>query len=214
LLVWYYVSMSQSEPRLHLALVLPHSAILNKKAEPIPETKIRSTETQWLIREMLSIARGEQGDTSKRTMVGLAAPQVGVGKRIIIVDITSTGMGEEPDLRVFINPEIIDRSIQTEEGREGCYSTGNVCGVVERASSVTVKAYDQFENKVEQTFDGFTARIFQHEMDHLDGIRFPERIMNDDKLHWVEPDQFGDYRKRWSNWDVLCTRQTWEKIKS
>jgi Polypeptide deformylase len=62
---------------------------------------------------------------------------------------------------------------------------------------------------------GFTARIAQHETDHLDGIRFPDRIPVDqpDKLHWVEPEQFPDYRLNWATWKQLCPRERWEAMK-
>lgn len=120
--------------------VLPENNILNQVAKAIPVEAIKGKETQFLVDEMLRIANGTQGDKKRRTMVGLAAPQVGVSKRVIIVDIASTGMGEVPDLRAYINPVVSKQSKQTEPGREGCFSTGNVCGNVERSSEVTVEA--------------------------------------------------------------------------
>jgi len=163
---------------------------------------------------MLAIANGIQGDKNKRTVVGLAAPQVGISKRIIVVDITSVGMGEKPDLQVYINPVITNRSTETEIGREGCFSTGNVCGIVDRSSEVTVEGFDRNGVPLKEVYRGFTARVFQHETDHLDGIRFPDRITDDADLHWVEPDQFGDYREQWRQWGVHCTRDAWETVKS
>lgn len=194
--------------------VLPNNDILNKVAKAIPVEAITNKETQFLVDEMLRIANGTQGDKKRRTMVGLAAPQVGVSKRVIVVDVASTGMGEAPDLRAYINPVVSKRSKQTEPGREGCFSTGNVCGNVERSSEVTVDAYDRDGNLLSEHWTGFTARIFQHETDHLDGIRFPDRITDDTKLHWVEPDQFGDYRTQWAEWSELCPRTRWEEIKT
>jgi peptide deformylase len=194
--------------------VLPGSDVLNQVATAIPVEAIMSKETQFLVAEMLRIANGTQGDKNRRTMVGLAAPQVGASKRVIVVDVASTGMGETPDLRAYINPRITERYKQTEPGREGCFSTGNVCGNVERSSHVTVEAYDSEGNPVTEQWSGFTARIFQHETDHLDGIRFPDRISDDTKLHWVEPDEFGEYRTKWAEWTELCTRDTWQNIKA
>jgi peptide deformylase len=200
--------------RPELEPVLPNNDVLNQVAAVIPVEAIASKETQFLVDELLRIANGIQGDKKRRTMVGLAAPQVGVSKRVIVIDIASTGMGETPDLRAYINPVITERSEQTEPGREGCFSTGNVCGNVERSSRVTVEAYDRGGNPISEQWTGFTARIFQHETDHLDGIRFPDRISDDTKLHWVEPDMFGEYRTRWAEWAELCSRTDWEAIKT
>ncbi len=174
---------------------------------------MKNQETQEFIDGMLRVANGEQSDVNRRTMVGLAAPQLGVAKRIIIVDTASTGMGETPDLQVFINPNIISKSDVVEQGREGCFSTGNVCGNVDRSSEVTVEALNRDGEPISGTWTGFTARIFQHEIDHLDGMRFPDRITDDVKLHWVEPDEFGKYRTKWAMWDKLCSRQKWQGIK-
>ena len=198
----------------HLEPVPPSSDNLNQPSLEIVPADILSADTQWLIIEMEAIANGTQGDAKTRTMVGLAAPQVGVNKRIIVVDVTSTGRGEVPDLRVYVNPVITPLSPATELNREGCFSAGNVCGVVERASQVLVEAYDRNGNPIHETYSGFTARIFQHETDHLDGIRFPERISDDSRLHWVEPNQYGEYREQWPDWPVKCSREAWEAIKS
>ncbi len=202
------------KPQPEPEAVPPNSEVLNQVAEAIPQEAISSKETQALIDGMLAIANGTQGDKKRRTMVGLASPQVGVSKRVIVVDIASTGMGETPDLRAYINPVIAERSIETEAGREGCFSTGNVCGNVERSSEITLEAYDRNGNPVSERWTGFTARIFQHETDHLDGVRFPDRIKDDTKLHWVEPDMFGEYRTKWAEWDELCPRNKWEDVKA
>ena len=206
--------MSEKIAKAHLEPISPHSDMLSKRAEMVPPEAIASPDTQWIVDELLAIAKGLQGDKKKRTMVGLAAPQVGVSKRIIAVDVSSTGMGEKPNLRVYLNPVIASRSSTTEIGREGCFSTGNVCGIVDRASHITIEAYDRDGNPVREDYRGFTARIFQHEIDHLDGIRFPDRITDDINLHWVEPGQFGDYREHWRDWNKHCTRETWEAIKA
>jgi peptide deformylase len=200
--------------KLLFELITPGSASLNEVSTAIPPDQIAAAETKQLIAAMLAIASGRQGDIEKKTMVGLAAPQLGINKRVIVVDVTSTGMGEVPELRAYINPVITARSSQTELGREGCFSTGNVCGAVERASEVTIEAYDQAGKLVKEQYIGFTARIFQHEVDHLDGIRFPDRITEVSNLHWVEDEQFGDYREQWLTWPTHCDRKTWEAVKS
>lgn len=207
--------MSEDLRRHHgLELVSPDSDVLNEVTAFVPVETIMHQETQLLIDEMLELANGTQGDVKRRTMVGLAAPQVGVSKRVIIIDVASTGMGEAPEPRAYINPVITEQSEQKEPGREGCFSTGNVCGIVDRSTEITVEAYDRYGNLVSERWTGFTARIFQHEIAHLDGGRFPDDITDDTKLHLVEPDKFGEYRTRWAEWDILCPRATWEAIKT
>ena len=194
--------------------VPPSSEVLNQVAEPIMPEEILTPETQVLIDRMFRVAYGRQGDAQFPTLVGLAAPQIGVSKRVVIIGINAVGGGKQPELREFINPVIIKRSQKTEEGREGCFSTSRVCGIVERAKTVTLKALDRNGVEVLQEFEGFPARVAQHELDHLDGIRFPDRISDDSNLHWVQEEKFGDYRKNWRNWPVNCPRAKWEAIKS
>ncbi len=159
------------------------------------------------------MAHGRQGDAKYPTLVGLAAPQIGISKRVVIIGMNAVGGGEQPELKEFINPEIIEISDELEEGREGCFSTSRVCGIVERAKKVKVQAYDRQGKLFEHEFEGFPARVAQHEIDHLNGIRFPDRIADDKKLHWVEEKEFGDYRENWHNWTVNCPREKWESIK-
>lgn len=197
----------------HLELIPPESQSLNEISHAVSVDEFTSTETRELIAGMFLVAKGLQSDAQKPTMVGLAAPQLGLHKRVILVDVTATGSGSEPLLRVYINPVIVSHSPDYEIGREGCFSTSSICGVVPRFREVTIEAFDEEGNRLNETHTGFTARIFQHEIDHLDGVRFPDRITDDANLHWVEPNAFGAYRERWSEWDVRCDRETWERLK-
>lgn len=206
--------MSEKFPAsLDLGLIDPTADSLNRQSLEVPLEKISSHEIQALIDEMLNIAKGEQGDSARKTMVGLAAPQIGVNKRIIIVGINAAGMGEEPKLKAYVNPVITQLSDELVANREGCYSADRVCGIVNRPSSVAISAYDRNGNEVTEVHRGFPARIFQHEIDHLEGIRFPDRIKDDAKLHWVEPEEFGEYRENWATWSNLCERKKWLEIK-
>jgi peptide deformylase len=101
--------------------------------------------------------------------VGLAAPQVGVSKRVIVVD---AGKG----LYQLINPEIIAVS-GSETDREGCLSIPGVWGEVTRAAAVTVRGLSRSGETVEIEAEGFFARALQHEIDHLDGILFIDRAL-------------------------------------
>lgn len=194
--------------------VSPNDPVLVKKAEAVPPHLIKSEEIQSLIEEMLDIAYGET-DRSKAVLVGLAAPQVGISKRIILVDVLADGKGNTGDVRVYINPEIISYSRDEEEWYEGCWSTDRVTGIVSRPKSIRLKAYDRDGQAVEEEHHGYIARIFQHEVDHLNGKEFVSHISNPDKLHWVEQDQWVAYRNNeaWRNWPNKCPWDKWQKIK-
>lgn len=99
--------------------------------------------------------------------VGLAAPQVGLSLRVIVVD-AGTGLIE------FINPVIVDRE-GSESGAEGCLSIPGVFGEVERSLKVTVEGFSRAGRKVTVSETGFAARALQHEIDHLEGVLFIER---------------------------------------
>jgi peptide deformylase len=193
----------------------PDDPVLLKKAAKIPVGKITSKPTREIINKMLSYAYPEQGDKSKPVLVGLAAPQVKIAKRIILVDVGADGHGEVSDLRVYVNPEITWSSKEKEEWYEGCYSTERVCGIVTRPKTVKIKAYTKDGKKIEERHSGYVARIFQHEIDHLNGKEFVTHIKDDDKLHWVEDEEFPAYRndEGWRNWSNKCSRKKWEKIK-
>src|SRR5687767_6703704 len=101
--------------------------------------------------------------------VGLAAPQVGVTRRLFTFD-----SGE--DAGAYANPEIVWRSEETQEGEEGCLSIPGVYFPVVRAMQVRVRAHSVDGAPIEREAQGFLARIFQHEIDHLDGVLFVDRL--------------------------------------
>lgn len=198
-------------------LVKPTAAILNRKADQVKPDEIASPKIQGIIDRMLELSAGKaKNEKDSRQMVGLAAPQLGASKRIVTIDVTADGSNKEQSLQVFINPKIVWRSKETVPGREGCWSCGNICGNVERAREVRLEGLDREGKKLEVTLTDFVARVAQHETDHLDGIRFPDRIPVDEpeRLHWVEPSEFDNYRKNWGNWPDKCPRSRWEKMKA
>ncbi len=101
--------------------------------------------------------------------VGLAAPQVGVPRRLFTFD-----SGEEDG--AYVNPEVVWRSEETQEGEEGCLSVPGLYFPVVRAMRVRVTAQLLDGAPVEREAEGFLARIFQHEIDHLDGVLFVDRL--------------------------------------
>jgi peptide deformylase len=195
--------------------VPPDSPILTKIAEEISPTEILDLEVQGYVEEMLKVAYGEQQEKDKPLLVGLAAPQIGISKRIILVDVSADGKGVVGDLRVYINPEIVSFSHEENEWYEGCYSTSQVCGIVSRPTHIAVEAFTREGKPIRENYSGYTARIFQHEIDHLDGKEFISHITEDNNLHWVERDEFPEYRNKegWRNWPKKCPREKWEKIK-
>ncbi len=185
----------------------PNNPLLRKVAEEIPISKISSSSIKEIVHEMLKIAYGEQKDNKKPIMVGLAAPQIGISKRIILVDVNANGKGGFGKIKVFINPEIVWSSKRKGEWYEGCYSIPEICGIVQRSLSIKVKAFTLQPRRlhakvVEEKYTGYVARIFQHEIDHLDGKLFIDLIENPNHLHEVKPKEFPLYRNKeaWRNW--------------
>lgn len=122
-------------------------------------------------------------DTMRQeNLVGMAAPQIGEGMRIFVSEIRKTkfrkNIKELGPLRIFINPVITNHSKEKVDGYEGCGSVASseLFGKVARAKSITVEAYNADSKKFQLRASGFLARIIQHEVDHLDGILFIDRI--------------------------------------
>jgi len=86
-------------------------------------------------------------------------------------------------------------------------------GVVSRPKEIVIIAYDSNGNRLQEKFSGFTARIVQHEIDHLNGIRFPDRVGKDGILHWVEKEELPYYRQTWQTWPNRCPWETWLSLK-
>jgi len=119
--------------------------------------------------------------------VGLAAPQVGVSERTIVVETPKeeeeAGSGR---LYVVVNPEIVRASQEQVDGIEGCLSIPGYVGEVTRHEAVTIKGYDLQGRKIRIKAQGFLARVFQHEIDHLEGILFIDQLTAPDRIWQVE----------------------------
>lgn len=116
--------------------------------------------------------------------VGLAAPQVGILRRVVLVIETNVEEEEDEEILEFINPLII-RTEGEQTGAEGCLSVPGEYGIVTRPTCVTVRAQDRDGNWFEYTGTGLTARCICHELDHLDGHLFTEkaeRMLSEDEL--------------------------------
>lgn len=136
--------------------------ILSAKAKPLGSISKKDLE---LIRDMIDTMYREDG-------VGLAAPQVGISKRIIVIS-PNARRGEE---EAYINPEILESSKEQELGLEGCLSVPGISCEVRRAQKIKFKALTPKGNQCIQELDGFPARVVQHEIDHLNGILLIDRL--------------------------------------
>lgn len=194
--------------------LLPGDPLLQRPVALIVSESVPSAETQALIAQLEAAAAPER-DADNPRMLGLAAPQIGIDHAIILVDTSvqadRTGWGE---LEVFINPRVIWQSEALETGPEGCYSVhGQVRGLVARPREIRIEALDRHGERLERTADGLTARIFLHEIDHLYGVRFPDRVGAEGDLHWVPENQLAHYRQHWQQWPVTFPWQSWLAMK-
>lgn len=155
-------------------VTVPHD-VLRRKAKNV--TKI-DDKLQTLIDDMVDTMRDAPG-------VGLAAPQIGISERLIVVEYFENEEDEEKEgeeladapkkLYVVLNPEITRKSTEMEVGTEGCLSIPGYHGDVERHLAITVKGQNRHGQPITLKLKDWTARIFQHEIDHLDGVLFTDK---------------------------------------
>lgn len=155
--------------------------ILAKKAEDVADP------TAAEIRELVS----DMKDTMARAGgIGLAAPQIGVSKRVLIFHPPPDSPDRpddlaEIDIRVLINPEITPLLTTTEEDWEACLSVPGLKGLVPRYTRIRYRGVDLDGAEIDITAEDFHARVVQHEYDHLDGILYPRRLTDLSKLSYV-----------------------------
>ena len=134
--------------------------VLRTKAAPVERF---DEELATLVEHMFETMKLGKG-------VGLAAPQVGLGHRLFVMQID----GDKQ--RVFINPEIVETSVELGTFEEGCLSIPGVYADLERPSEIRVQAWNERGRRFVLGADGFLARVIQHELDHLDGVLFTDRL--------------------------------------
>jgi peptide deformylase len=158
---------------LRTIVTLPEP-ILRRKARPVSAF---DDNLQTLINDMIETMRAAPG-------VGLAAPQVGISDRLIVVEYADPPEEQEvqdepkevkPKLYVMVNPEIVKTSEEKVLGVEGCLSIPGLVGEVERFEMVQVKGLNRRGQPMKVKAQGWLARIFQHEIDHVNGVVFPDR---------------------------------------
>ena len=148
-------------------IIVPHPT-LRKKAEKVTDF---GPELQQLIEDMIDTLHEESG-------AGLAAPQLNVSKQVILVEFGSEEDEEiPPKLYVTINPKITRFSQQMVTGAEGCLSIPGLMGEVDRSEEVVVEGQDRNGEPLKMSLQGWAARIFQHEIDHINGILYSDRTI-------------------------------------
>ena len=157
---------------------LPHQT-LRRKAHKVVDF---DSELHKLVEDMIETMRDEPG-------VGLAAPQINISLQLIVVEYPEddTIPDATPKVYVLVNPDITQLSEEKVKGIEGCLSVPNIFGEVERSQSIVVKGQTQRGKKITIKADGWLARIFQHEIDHLNGVLFVDRA---EQLY--KPDEIPD----------------------
>jgi peptide deformylase len=165
--------------------------VLRTRAKPLDPADIKSPKFQQLIDDMFETMQEYNG-------VGLAAPQVHHGVRLFVAGFAPRHDEDDDDdedggvpLMALINPEITVVGDDVQEDWEGCLSIPDVRGRVPRARDLAVKAYDRKGRRIQMNARGFTARVIQHETDHLDGVLFLDRMESLETLTFL--DEFGRY---------------------
>jgi peptide deformylase len=151
--------------------------VLRRKAHKVTDF---GADLQVLVDDMIETMRQAPG-------VGLAAPQVNVSQRLVVVEFGDEDDEQAPaKLYAIVNPEIVRPSQEKEKGNEACLSVPGFLGEVERISSLTIKGQNRHGQPIRIKAKGWLARIFQHEIDHLDGILFTDRAL------WVRKIEEGE----------------------
>ncbi|MDI1353148.1 MAG: peptide deformylase [bacterium] len=152
--------------------------ILRQTAEPITATEFDNEWLRNLVQTMIDIM-------AEKGAVGVAAPQIGISKRVIVFGTNYTKRRKPehpiPDT-VLINPSLRVLSEEIQTDYEGCLNCGELMGKVPRAMTIEYSGFDLTGNKITKQVTGLEARIVQHEIDHLDGFLFFDRVEDQDSL--------------------------------
>lgn len=158
-------------------IVQKENSILRKKTKEVPVKEISSPKIKKILKDMSNALE------TQKDGVAIAAPQIGIPLRIFIVsgklfDIERSSEKSLIKDIVFINPKITRVSKDTSAEKEGCLSVRDKYGAVNRANKATVRAYNEHGKVFERGASGLLAKIFQHEIDHLNGILFIDKAEN------------------------------------
>jgi peptide deformylase len=159
--------------------------VLRAKARPIERLQITAPATQRLIDDMIETMTEYRG-------VGLAAPQIHEGLRLFVASLDSGEDEDDPEPVAIINPEIVPVGSEVVEDWEGCLSIPDIRGRVPRARDIRLRAFNRAAERIELELSNYSARVIQHETDHLDGILFFDRMRSFDSLTFLD-----EYSRYW-----------------
>jgi peptide deformylase len=167
-------------------ILVAGEAVLRHKAKKVTHF---GPSLEALVAEMLDSMHAVNG-------LGLAAPQIGVPLRVIVIEMPEErdeeGRIVQPSqLYVYCNPEIV-KAHGEEEVEEACLSVPGYLGLVKRATSVTVKGQDIKGHRIRTKAEGLLARAFQHEIDHLNGMLYVDRVESPEKLYHLDSEEDGE----------------------
>ena len=154
--------------------------VLREKAKPVD--KLGTEELRALVRDMKETMAAKNG-------AGLAAPQIGVGQRVVIFGVEANPRypdAEPVPFTVLVNPKLVMLTREIEEDWEGCLSVPGMRGVVPRYRKLRYTGFDEEGNPIDRVAEGFHARVVQHECDHLDGILYPQRMTDLSRFGFIE----------------------------
>ena len=153
---------------------------LRKKARKVTEF---GPALRQLIDDMIETLRAAPG-------VGLAAPQVNISQRVVVVELPADKEeGTPAELYAFVNPEIVKTCREVEEGEEGCLSVPGYVGEVSRPTMAIIRGQDGYGKPQKVRAYDYLARIFQHEIDHLNGVLFIDRVTDPAKIRKITPEE-------------------------
>jgi peptide deformylase len=160
--------------------------VLRARARALDRTEIKSAPIQKLIDDMLETMVEYHG-------VGLAAPQIHEGLRVFVASLDTSEKDGDAEPVAIINPEITPVSDEMIEDWEGCLSIPDIRGRVPRHREIKVRAFDRGGNRIEIRAQNFSARVIQHETDHLDGVLFFDRMKSFETLTFLD-----EYSRYWT----------------
>lgn len=190
------VPLAQDDPRLRRGCVELTRAQLRLKEQ---QTEIDAL-LDYVYGKGNKTVPGAARDRGRPGTVGLSANQVGVMKQISVVDL-SIGRRGYFDLHVLVNPQIVWQSKATIAKPEGCVNFPTIWGVTRRSRTVRVEALDRSGNELALKVTGWAAVLLQHEIDHLNGHLFIDRLVDPTRADLVKAGEYAQYRKHKAAWE-------------